>query len=503
MVLVGLSVAACFSEQTQPAGDGDGDDDSGSDATTAMPPGTSAPGSTTTGVEPGGSTSAMDTTGDDGATSSTDGGVPECVTDNGRDDACPARAPYCADGTCTACPDLAAGCAAVDPAAPVCDETSGTCIACTEHEQCASGACRIATGECFAEDNRLWVAADADCAAATGTEASPLCTIDEALSVLGGQAGTQPWAVFVAGSVSTYTLQPDAALTGRPIAIIGPTSGVGAQLTGSGVDHLAVLGANNDMYLARVTLDGMIGGGNVLRCTSGDLWVDDTSIQSGTTGVFILGCHVRMRRSEVSGVAGWGVDVFPRGQLTVDEGTVSSNIGGITSQGITTLRRSTVADNYLEGGIVATAGSLSLSNCAMHGNVYNHGHIHLGAGVTASLNYVTALGDPVSCDGATPTLHIRNSIVDNITCAGQVTVDQSLVAPGDEGLGTDNVGFPPADYPLVFVDHPAGQLHIAQNPPPYLLGIATRIASDPAIDFDGDARPGVGQPDYPGIDTVP
>lgn len=82
-------------------------------------------------------------------------------------------------------------------------------------------------------------------------------------------------------------------------------------------------------------------------------------------------------------------------------------------------------------------------------------------------------------------------------------MDQSLVAPGDENLGDDNVPFPLADYTLVFEDQSGGDLHVRMDPPPYLLGIAIPSATDPAVDFDGDPRPGVGQPDYPGIDAPP
>jgi hypothetical protein len=98
---------------------------------------------------------------------------------------------------------------------------------------------------------------------------------------------------------------------------------------------------------------------------------------------------------------------------------------------------------------------------------------------------------------------IRNSIVDNIVCDAMVTVDQSLVAPGTEGLGDGNVGFPPGDYGFVFEDHTAGDYHVRVDPPDYVLGVAVRAEADPEVDFDGDARPDVGDGDYPGVDAAP
>src|SRR5688572_15148899 len=68
-----------------------------------------------------------------------------------------------------------------------CSET-GKCTSCREHDECPSSACRIATGECFGDKNRLWVsAAAANCATATGSEQAPFCTIDEALATVRNQ----------------------------------------------------------------------------------------------------------------------------------------------------------------------------------------------------------------------------------------------------------------------------------------------------------------------------
>jgi hypothetical protein len=497
-------VAACFSEDTGPAG-GSGPDDGDGDGTTSDIDVTSGVDVTsgtvpTTGVDA--STGSGDTTGGE-ATSIADTGEPECDGDGARDEACPAEAPYCTSGTCTACPELPGGCGEIDPAMPVCDAVTGACTACTEHDECGSGACRIATGECFEDDNRLWVSANADCMAATGSEAAPFCTIDEALAAVVDQPGREPWAVLVAGAGVPYVLSDDAALFGRPLALIGPSSGATARLVGLPPAHLDVSGAGQDYYLARVSFDGNASEGTVLDCASGDLWVDDVQIEGGTDSLAIGGCEVRMRRSRISQAQQWGVVVGPQGRFTLDEGEIQSSNGGVQTEGITTLRRTLVANHYGMGGISAPAGSLSLSNCMMFSNVYSIGHIDIGSNVTASLNYVTAITEALSCTSANSTYEIRNSIVDTIECPGMVMVDQSLVAPGDEGLGADNVPFPPADYTQVFEDHPGGDLHVRMDPPPYLLGIAIPSASDPAVDFDGDARPGVGQPDYPGADAPP
>jgi hypothetical protein len=159
--------------------------------------------------------------------------------------------------------------------------------------------------------------------------------------------------------------------------------------------------------------------------------------------------------------------------------------------------------NYLLGGISVPRGLLSLSNVVMLNNVYPIGHIDVGQGASATLSYVVALGEALSCPGNGSSYAIRNSIVDNITCTGQVSVERSLVDSAKVGLGTGNVAVNTTHYPQIFVDYDRGNVHVRPDRPAYLLGIAVRSATDLAVDFDGDPRPAVGRPDYPGIDAAP
>jgi hypothetical protein len=56
--------------------------------------------------------------------------------------------PACAeDGSCVQCTDENTG--ACGDTTPFCDAATSTCVPCTYHEQCPSGACRIALGSCF------------------------------------------------------------------------------------------------------------------------------------------------------------------------------------------------------------------------------------------------------------------------------------------------------------------------------------------------------------------
>ena len=74
------------------------------------------------------------------------------------------------------------------------------------------------------------------------------------------------------------------------------------------------------------------------------------------------------------------------------------NSGAMLTRGTTTLRRTMVADSYVEGGISVPSGTLSISNSVLFGNVYNignalyyaqyyQGHAVPASGRSASLSY--------------------------------------------------------------------------------------------------------------------
>jgi hypothetical protein len=393
-------------------------------------------------------------------------------------------------------------CASVDPKQPICRPETGRCAPCAEHAECATGACRLATGECFPAESRLWVSAAANCQTATGSEQAPFCTIGHALDTVWKQPGSAPWAVFVAGSATPYTLPPDAGLPERPFALIGPERGLSARLIGSAPAQLRVFAAGVDRYLARVTLGEGGSDGTVLDCSSGNLWIGDVVIAGGTLGMRV-GCDVRMRRSKVNESGGWGAKVEQYGRLTALESEFRANQGGLETAGVTVLQRTRVADNYLLGGISVPMGSLSLSNVVMLNNVYAIGHIDLGPSAGATLSYVVALGEALSCAGPASTYSIKNSIVSSLTCTAQVSVERSLVEAAKVGLGTGNVAVTTDDYSRIFVDHFQGDVHVRPDRPAFLLGVAVRSATDLEVDFDGDPRPAVGRPDFPGIDAAP
>ena len=386
-------------------------------------------------------------------------------------------------------------------------QSAGVCAGCTEHDQCVTGACRFSTGECFAESNRLWVDNTfGGCAGGVGSEESPMCTIEQAVEVINGQVGMEPWAVFVAGSPTTYmgVIDPD---NNRPVAIIGPSSGLSAVIAGDGNWTVDLWNQSPETYLANLTIEGPQGtfGNPSIRCNTGQVYVTDSNFVNADAAAEITGCSLRLRRSLVS-TGGWGI-LQTGGELIADETVFENSSGGIQSSGSVTLRRSYVRDHWVEGGIhIMEGGDLTVINSMVYNNNYTNRGI-LATGGTVDIIGSTIIGNFDCPDTAIGPHSVRGSIVMNhfdnggLACAN-TTVDDSLVNAGlAQGMG--NVPVEAADMGSIFIDPTQGigsDWHVLPGSLPE--DVAVHQAGDPVVDIDGDPRPvRVGAADYAGADV--
>jgi len=500
-----LSLSACFDPPTVVDTEASsGDPSTGATAVDTEPGPTTAP---TTDEPPplttGEPTTSEPTTLDPDTTA---GPPPECDS-QGLDPACPMPTPYCAEGSCVDCTALPpAACGNIDPTTPACDAETGVCTGCTEHDQCPTGACRIATGECFAESNRLWVDNTfGGCAGGTGTEDNPFCNVTDAMAVLDAQVGSEPWAIFVAGSPNAYegSIDPN---DNRPVAIIGPQAGLAATLYNENGFTIDLWAQSPETYLHRLTIDRGFGGPTI-RCATGQVFVTDTALVGGDTTAHVTGCSLRLRRTVVN-TNGLGIFV-DGGELLADQTDIENSSGGLVIDGGSAeLRRSTVRDHYVEGGItVLGGGSLRLENSMVYYNQYqNDGVLVTGAGSTAEVVHSTIVG-ALSCEGATGPVAVRNSIVlgqqfeAGMDCPA-ASVDQSVVNAG-LGQGEGNVMADATDLPSIFVNPVqmvGADWHVLPGSLP--MGVAVHQPGDPIVDFDGDPRPTMaGAEDYAGADV--
>jgi len=348
--------AGCFSPDEDDGGSVTIDDTSGSSDGTVSSTSPTDPDATASQTEA--SVTATDTsvtatdpdatvTATDPDTSGTEEGPPvDCDAPDGEpDDVCPQSAPFCQGGTCVGCDAIGdTACAALDPTTPICT-ADGACAACTEHDQCATGACRLRTGECFPEANRLWVDnTSANCANGTGAEDNPFCQITTAVEIIDDQVGTDPWAVFVAGSPNDYTgtIDPD---SGRPIAIIGPDAGLAATLDGGMTYALDLWAQSPETYISHLTMTA--GGGSTVVRGGGDceVWFTDAALSFGGLGMETLGCTVHANRSVFEGFASYAVEVGSNGSLDAFATDFRDGSGGLLVQGNARLDSSWVRES--------------------------------------------------------------------------------------------------------------------------------------------------------------
>ena len=423
--------------------------------------------STTSDSSSGTSSGGTDTdasTGSTGESSSTTGPMP-CVSD---DECTDPDAPFCGTagecGTCDTTADPDAACAGADPLLPLCvgdtcvactpevplvcddqlllcDAGSNSCIPCTEHAQCGSGACELSVGTCFPDDFVVHVDGDPG--------AMPMPDYTSISAAVAAVADGMHGVIVVheldgGGSYQTagMGLRIDNGKTVALLAALGEAPRIQGTGTNPGV---TVQGAGTFLYM------------------------DGLSLRSGDA----LGLHV-------DGAFAW-----------VDQSRIVQNTGGgiVAENGAElTLRSSFVGDGTNgEHGLFVDGSSATVVSTTV------------GSGVD---NFTDVF--PIYCTGAVD-VTIRNSVLvsfDNpseISCSTAMvinTASEALIP----GTGNTALGDIAVDW---FVSIDAGDFHL-DNPPAMLATTARWQTGDPLTDIDGDLRPTVdGTPDYAGADLVP
>ena len=370
-----------------------------------------------------------------------------------------ASTPTCdvASGTCVECTaDDASACGG---ATPVCSVGS-TCVPCTEHGQCPSGACQLETGACF--EAVLHVDRGSPCAGADGSPELPFCEIKDAVAEV---VQTEPTAIFVKANTTPYTGQVQIA-PNRTIAILREGNGI-AKLEVEALDSVVV----NDGATAYLH-DIQISKGDVTKgvfCTGGTLWLDRAQIVDRKgLGVETAMCKLVMRRSKVYlNLAGGlklsgGTARVENSHIVTNGGSFAAIAGVVLSNGVTfDAVYTTIADNDGKAGVEDSL------DCTGAGDVTLRNSIVFGKTAATS----------VGCDGATATY----SVVDSAQLAGEMNTVIEVLDPA------------------WFVSPEQGNFGVKVGTP--FEDAAQWKTGDPAVDFDGQARPDSdGAADYAGAD---
>ena len=406
---------------------------------------------------------------------------PECTDEN---------APFCLAGVCVGCEEVhATACEDADPGAPACLD-GGACGLCEGHHECASGACRFATGECIPLSNALHVDWTAACASADGSSANPYCELSVALEVAAQQDPGSAWAIFVApGSYHS----PFEEVTGNAVAVIGPGSQE-AFLTG--VDPVLLRVAGGELYVSGFDIGNDLSGGVAVELDGGALHLDDAVLRSNGTVLNLVAGDSQVENTTIAADAALGVFVGAAASAGFDRLTVTNNLGAMFTEGDTTLRTSVIRDNYVEGGIQVGGGRLRVENSYIHDNLYVRGGIQADDG-DIEVIYSTII-DEVDC-GAANAVTIRNSIVVGLQNCDGAVIDHSAVDPFAVGQGALNLELVSADFPSHFVDPGGSDYHLLGASE--IASLAVRLPDDPPADFDGDPRADVDDYDAAGADV--
>lgn len=434
---------------------------------------------TSTGVDPT-STSSSDTT-----------AGPECDPDGvgGVDPACPDGRRYCLQGICVDCGgidcaqlspslpkcDLATGaCAACvcDDATPVCDPTAHTCSKCDAHDQCPASACDLWSGACMPADATLWVGGGGCDDAGVGSEASPLCTLSEAFARVSDGPDAS---VAVRVQPGDYDVaNPLRAPKDRLVALVHATGGDDDPAVRILAAASPAISIDPQGRLLLDAIQLVQGGSDSLSCKQGEAWLDRLVIAGSVArGMTAESCTLKLRRGVLTG-------------------------------------NKTTAGQFM-GGAVHFENSFITSN----GNMQNGaGGIYLGAGARLEAVYTTWVDNQaaagtqysVACDedADTETVEVRNSVAINkgfnTLCDGAsvATTAWSTEAPTGSNIAVgfaDLGAYLAADVSLMGV--------YRAIPGSALNDLAMWEDGDPAIDFDGDARPsGNNSPDFAGADRA-
>ncbi|MEX1361811.1 MAG: hypothetical protein AB1Z98_01700 [Nannocystaceae bacterium] len=261
--------------------------------------------------------------------------------------------PLCVGEACVACRDGATE--ACDTQLLVCDVETNTCVPCSEHDDCAVGACELSVGRCFPSDS-VQVAVDGD----------------------GGQDETS--------LVAALGMVPDGGygvIRMHELDLANPYTG---GLLVDGGKTIALLAAPDESPIIQGT-----GGNPGVRVEAAGtiLYADGLSIagNTGGLGVNIDEAFAWVDRSRIVQNSGGGILASNGAELTVRNCFVGGSVNGVSALDIdgsaATLSYSTV--------IAGFGGAAVALSCSPGSTV----------GVADSIVLIESANEPVSCAEAT------------------------------------------------------------------------------------------------------
>lgn len=488
--------------------------DAGESAPTTLPPPTtvtlSGSGADSSSSSVSGSSSGFETTGEGtsggqgsgGSSSGSSGAVEPCGVGG-----CPPATPYCSEGTCVNCVGAADCALLAGSETPYCDESTGRCVECLAHEDCAEptpncdskagrceapcqehreceiGACELDVGRCFPRETLVRHARllhlgcyAHDCS----SREQACCSAQEALA---SAWSTDPEAPYVIVHIEPHPEEPWyddkgflATSRAQRVALIGH-EGILFQGTWRNRPQIMSLTPEGEGPSAEAKL--FVSGIHVAPgthiaaagCERALLWIDDTVIEAFVheypykdplSGLRAEGCRLVARRTVVRG-SDRGVTGLAQGRIEL----INSIVGGSVEHEI-----------FLEDGAALTGLYATIVRKDAKAGALLHAP---KAEVTLRNSLLAAEGD------------LGGSILKGIfSMTNSAYTSAGLQGTGNRLLSNKISG--------LFVDWAGDDFHVL-GAGTALRDVAVWQDGDPATDLDGDPRPTLsGLPDQAGAD---
>lgn len=269
--------------------------------------------------------------------------------------------PFCGpNGACVECVSPTSGDCTANPARPICDTTSNTCVRCASDAQCvakgvAPGLCMShQDGRCASDSEIIYVENKGGCASSAitpmaGSVGTPFCAPQAAIDSVSATRRT----IVVSGTVAGFQWMPTGAQA--QISVLGRNSAVIAGGTQPGV----AIAAGADLFLRGPLTIGpgpqvgiSAGSGATLRVVG--VVVDGNK----KGGVLIDGAAFDLRETTVLGNGPGDIMGFPWGGVRIQnvDGVAPATLDRLTIQNNNPVGLS-CAGNVTGTGILATANT--------------------------------------------------------------------------------------------------------------------------------------------------
>ena len=302
-----------------------------------------------------------------------------------------------------------------------------------------------------------------------GVDGNQVGVVDPKLAALGWYGGTTQTHALMSDSTAIDAADPGSSATEDQRSVPRPldggtseTSDIGAFefLTDILVDNTgdeddgnysegnvtlreAIIASNTNPGTQNIYIDASLAGETILLGGTQLQLTDDVTIANlGTSSVTIDG-NMTSRIFYVNG----GVTAYISG-LTISNGNVTANGGGILNFGTLTIYRSTISGNTAgeyDGGISNWSGTLTVTNSTISGNTATN---YSGGGIGNFSGTLTVTNSTISGNQAA---HSGGGIyTNNNTMLNHVTITDNLADSNDDGTGSGGGIYISAGSPVVF-----------------------------------------------------